>query len=354
MKHLSSTLATVLVLAAPLAIAQNARQNVQPQRPLQPNEHTTNLPGVTTIEAPSAEFNPLNASDEELAYYGFPPRPDQNAQPKAYATWAKAMSRSVTRVEPKLEQTNLFHGPAQLKKNANPAATESHPLLSQQPSNTYYSSNWSGYVDLSGATSYGNSSFYYTVNDMVVPIAQQSGCSGGWAYGSAWNGIDGFNNSDVLQAGVEFDAYCSASTRSTYYSAWYEWYPNGEVRISSLPIVPGDEVFVEVWHTSATQGYTYLVNENSGTVVNIGFTAPAGTKLLGNSAEWIVEAPTVNGSLATIVDYTDVPFWNSYAYTDGGTFYDIATGAPIDMEPGTSVLSYPVSIGPEAFVAYWE
>ena len=354
MKSLSSTLATVLALAAPLAIAQSAMQQVQPKRPLQMNEHTTNLPGATTIEAPAAGFNPILASDSELAYHGYAPRPDQSLQPKAYATWAKAMSHSQTRVTPVLEQTTLMHGPAQLKAKANPSALESNAMLAQQPSNTYYSSNWSGYVDLSGATSYGSTSFYYTVNDMVIPIAKQSGCSGGWAYGSAWNGIDGFNSSDVLQAGVEFDAYCSGTTKSTYYSAWYEWYPLGEVRISSLPVAPGDDMFVEVWHTSATQGYAYLVNESTNQYVEIGFTAPAGTTLKGNSAEWVVEAPTVGGSLATIVDYTEVPFWDSYAYTEGSVFYDIATGAPIDMEPGSSVLSYPEYVGPEAFVAHWE
>ncbi len=357
MKSISSTLATFLILATPMAIvAQSASllNTVAPKRPLQANEHALNLPGSTTIEAPPAGFNPLIATDSELAYYGFAPRPDQGNQSKAYAAWAKAMSHSQTRVTPVLEQTNLFHGPAQIKKNtAAPMALESNAMLAQQPSNTLYSGNWSGYVDFSGATTYGSTSYYFTVNDMVVPIAKQSGCSGGWAYGSAWNGIDGYNSSDVLQAGFEFDAYCSGSTTATYYSAWYEWYPYGEVRIPSLPIVPGDDMFVEVWHTSATQGYAYIVNENTNQYVEIGFTAPAGTTLKGNSAEWIVEAPTVNGSLATIVDYTEVPFWDAYAYTESSVFYDMANGYQVDMEPGSSVLSYPEYIGPEAFVAHW-
>ena len=347
MKSLSSTLATVLALAAPLAVAQKA-QNLQPQRPLQSNEHALSLPGATTIDAPPAGFNPLSASDEELAYHGYAPRPDQSSQPKAYATWAKAMARSQTRITPVLEQTNIFHGPAKLHAASTRSAAESDASVPPRASNTYYSSNWSGYVDLSGATSYGSTSFYYTVNEMVVPIAQQSGCSGGWAYGSAWNGMDGFNNSDVLQAGFEFDAYCSGSTKSSYYSAWYEWYPNGEVRISSLPVTPGDDVFVEVWHTSATQGYAYLVNENTGQYVEIGFTAPSGTKLLGNSAEWIVEAPT-----SVFTDYSDVVFWDAYAYTEGSSFYDIATAAPIEIERGSSLLSYPIDLGPEAFLAQY-
>jgi Peptidase A4 family len=356
MKSLSSTLATLLVLAAPLAIAQSPLQNSAPKRSLQANEHALNLPGATTIEAPAAGFNPLTASDEELQYNGFSPRPDQNANPKAYALWAKAMSRAKTRVEPVLEQTNIFHGPAQIKKNANPTAVESNSLLAlQQESNTLYSSNWSGYVDLSGATSYNSSTtFYYTVNEMVVPVAQQSGCTGGWAYGSAWNGIDGWGSGDVLQAGFEFDAYCSGSTRSAYYSTWYEWYPYGEVRVSSVPIVPGDDMFVEVWHTSSTQGYALVENLTTGTYFEVGFTAYPGHPLIGNSAEYIVEAPTVGGSLATMVDYTALPFWDTYAYTEAGAFYDAANGNAVDMEPGSTILSYPQYFGPESFVMHWQ
>ena len=349
MKHLSSAITAVLVLAAPLAgIAQNTRQ-------LQPNEHALNLPGTTTIEAPPAGFDPISASDQELAYYGFPPRPNQTEQPKAYATWFKAMKASKVRVTPNLEQTAVFHGPVKAGKVANPAAVENSPLLSTQAINTSYSYNWSGYVDFSGATAYGSNSFYYLVNDYEVPVAEQAfgACTGSWDYGSAWNGIDGWGSPDVLQAGIEFDAYCSGGTRASYYSAWYEWYPYGEVRIGGFPITPGDDMFVEVWHTSATQGYAYLVNYNNNQAVEVGFTAAPGYPLVGNSAEWVVERPSVNGSLATLSNYIMDPFWDSYAYTDSYAFYDIQSATPVDMlDNSSNVISYPEYLGPESFVAH--
>jgi hypothetical protein len=348
MKSLSLALTAIFVCAAPLAgYAQNLR-------PMQPNEHALNLPGATTIEAPPTGFDPITASDEELAYHGFPPRPNQSAI-KAYATWVKAMKSSKTRMTPKLEQTAIFHGPARVGKAANAMAVENHPLLALQTSNTLYSSNWSGYVDFSGATTYGTSSFYYIVNDFVVPVAQQAfgACTGGWDYGSAWNGIDGWGSADVLQAGFEFDAYCSGSTRATYYSAWYEWYPYGEVRISGFPIAPGDDIFVEVWHTSATQGYAYLVNYNNSQSVEVGFTAPPGTTLKGNSAEWVVERPTVGGTLATLTNYIMSPFWDAYAYTEASHFYDVATGTAVDMSDNSgNVISYPENLGVESFVMH--
>jgi len=352
-KSLTSTLTAAVLLAAPLAgVAQNT-----PHR-LQPNEHALNLPGATTIEAPPAGFDALTASDEELAYHGFPPRPNQNTEPKAYATWAKAMQHSLKRIVPKLEQTAIFHGPAKQAKAANAASLANDLSLANQPSNTSYSYNWSGYVDFSGATSYGSRSYYFVVNDLTVPVAEQAfgACTNGWDYGSAWNGIDGWGSPDVLQAGIEFDAYCAlgGAVRSTYYSAWYEWYPYSEVRIGGFPIVPGDDLFVEVWHTSATQGYAYLVNYNNNQSVVVGFTAPAGTRLVGNSAEWVVERPSVGGSLTNLTNYIMDPFWDAYAYTAGyAVFYDIDEATPVDMMDNYGkVISYPEYLGLETFVMH--
>ena len=42
---------------------------------------------------------------------------------------------------------------------------------------------------------------------------------------------------------------------------------------------------------------------------------------------------------------------NAYAYTESSAFYDIATAYPVDMEVGTTIISAPIYIGPEGFVA---
>ena len=354
MKNLSTALTAVLVLAAPLAgIAQNTHK-------LQPNEHELNLPGATTIDAPPAGFDPITASDQDLQYHGFPPRPDQNGTPKAYATWVKAMKASKSRIVPKLEQTDIFHGPVkQAKTPANPTAVEYSALAGPgKESNVAYSRNWSGYVDFSGATSYGSKSYYFLVNDYTVPVAEQAfnACTGGWDYASAWNGIDGWGSADVLQAGIEFDAYCALGglIKSSYYSAWFEWYPYAEVRISGFPISPGDDMFVEVWHTSATQGYAYLVNYNNNQSVEVGFTAYPGYPLVGNSAEWVVEAPSVGGSITTLTNYIMDPFWDAYAYTEGyAAFNDIDEATPVYMLDSKGyVISYPEYLGIESFVMH--
>src|ERR1700722_4539488 len=333
MKNLSSTLAVLLVLAAPLA-SKAQSQN--------PNEIPTNLAGATTIAAPPEGFDVFTASDEQLADYGFPPRPNEAVSPQDYAVWAKAMTASKTRIVPKLAQTNIFHGPAKLK-----AETES------SEENTLQSYNWSGYVDFSGAKKYGSSSFYYLITDVVVPVAQQAfgACTGGWDYGSSWAGIDGDESNDVLQAGFEFDAYCSGGNTAAFYSPWYEWFPLGEVRITNLPIAPGDDYFVEVWHTSATQGYAYLVNLTTDQSVEVGFTAPSGTKLIGNSAEWITERPGLSTGLSTLTNYIADPYWSAFAYTEKGKKSDPGNSKAIIMlDNNGKKISVPTLLGSSAFV----
>ena len=338
---------TLTAAAVLFALAGSLVTNAQKMKP---NEHPTNLPGATTIVAPPEGFDPIAASDEDLAYHGFPPRPDQNAAPKAYASWAKAINASKTRIEPKLEQTAVFHGPARQVKNAAAPGNESETLSSY---------NWSGFVNLSGAYGRTSNSFYYIYSDFVVPIARQAFGAGNctWDYGSSWVGIDGWGSGDVLQAGIEDDAYTCGATNYTYYSPWYEWYPYGEVRISSLPIAPGDDYFVEVWSTSSTQGYAYLVNESTDQAVEVGFTAPAGTYLAGNSAEWIVERPSVGGSLATLTNYVDDPFWDSYAATFVYNSVDPSSASSygiVGLNNSGAAESNPTLLGPAAFLMQTE
>jgi len=195
-----------LLFMLPLSAVQTFGQAETEKLPA--NRLATNLPGATTAIAPPEGFNPIDASDGELALYGFPPRPDATLQPKAFATWSKAMSRSKTRVMPVLEQTNIFHGPAK---------SVTAPKIAETTSTT--SSNWSAVVDFSGATSYNNTStFYYIYSEYVVPVAEAVSCNATWDYSSSWVGIDGYGTPDVLQAGTEADAYCSGSTTYTYYS----------------------------------------------------------------------------------------------------------------------------------------
>jgi hypothetical protein len=266
----------------------------------------TTVQGIRSFPAPPANFNPLTASELTLATYGLPPHPDRAVDPDGYAKWAKAMTHPTKRWDGELKATQIYHQPMKPAKTSAAAAAAATATVSNAASlgNSY---NWSGAVNTNTLTKYNpKTSYYYIVSEFNVPVAKQASCDGGWDYGSAWNGIDGFNSGDVLQGGVEFDAYCSGGTTSSFYSAWIEWYPFSETRV--FGVNAGDDIFVETWDTSSTQGYVYLADLTTATSAVYSLAPPSGTSLIGNSAEYVVERPGVNGGLATLTNYIS-DFW---------------------------------------------
>ena len=269
--------------------------------------------GMVIFGQPPRGLNPLAASDAELAQSGFPPRPDLVNAPNAYARWKKLVM--VPRVaNAVLQQTTIYNGPAR------------HLFSGQALSNgivSTTSNNWSGYA-ITGAsgTFASNNSFIFA--EWVVPIAQQAFgvCNGTWDYSSQWDGFDGFGSGDVLQAGTEADAYCSGSTKATFYSSWIEWYPFSETRVSVPAAQPGDLMGSEVWYTtSAPYGHAYLVNYTLQQAQSYAFNPPSGTRFVGNSAEWVEERPGLSTGLADLTNYVADQFNDDYAYNNSSYFY---------------------------------
>ena len=97
-------------------------------------------------------------------------------------------------------------------------------------------------------------------------------------YSSEWAGIEGFGSNDVLQAGIEADAYCNQGSKYTFYSARIEWYPNYESRVTVPSINPGDVVYVQVWNASSTVGYAFFYDFSTLSSAEYQLTAPSGTR----------------------------------------------------------------------------
>jgi hypothetical protein len=305
------------VAAMAIGVTALYAQEVPPPENLS-NDQSHALNAVIYL-APPKGFDPVTASDVDLEAYGLPPRPDPSA-PREYETWMRMMSKPHIRLaSPLLRQTTIEHGPA---RNVSAGASVS------DTTNYWGSDNWSGYV-ISGAngTFKQNNSTVWT--EYEVPTAQQAfgSCDGTWWYSSQWVGMDGFRTSDVLQAGTNADAYCELG-KSTLYDVWYEWYPYPQVTVTNFRVTPGDWVFVEVWYTkSAPQGHMFFLDETEQLATSIGFNPPPGTTLVGNSAEWIMERPTVNGSLPNLTNYFADVFSSNGAQPSSG----------VDYYPGTSV-----------------
>lgn len=265
----------------------------------------TNLSGVTTIEPPPVGFDPLKANAMDLMRYGIPPRPDPAKFPDAARIWDRILSRAHQVVVP------------QLRSRLEVKRSLYEPSVSGSAANT--SNNWSGGVLFNGGP------FDFVYGEWTVPsVSPPAGTGDGDWWSVAWVGIDGYNSSDVLQAGTAQRVSRQYGIVSTEYFAWYEWFPNNWIEITNFPVSPGDTVAVSVQYLGTQnnlgQGMATLSNLITGQSTTISFQAPAGTTLQGNCAEWIMERPGINGSLSNLPEYGQVAFSNGLACSaTGGT-----------------------------------
>lgn len=275
--------------------------------------------GVRLFQQPPPTFNPITADPRELLVYGFPARPDARTHPHLRAQWERRVTRRYTRVEPEfVRNVGKVHGPVQRPAGiANATST-----------------NWSGSVVFASAgTMCSWIEGEWTVPDPTDPNGGKSSY-----YSSAWVGIDGDGSPDVLQAGTESSLVNGSS--SVY--AWWEWYPDYEVAISNFPVRAGDTIYCLICATSATTAGIYLTNDNTDQHVSFSVTAPNGTALVGNCAEWIVETPSVGGNPTTLPDYGVVYFDDALAGERNGGSLDGFGGTPITLVNSASTpLSVP-------------
>jgi len=326
----------------------------------------TNVAGIRTYAEPPAGFNALTASDLTLASYGIPPHPDRTSDPAGYAKWARVMTSGAKRWHGDLRPSPFHSSPMK------PANAPSENAAAISPSNTAtvdYSYNWSGVVNTNTLKKYSaKTSFSYVFSEFNVAWAQQafanntgpyglgSGgniCDGGFDVVSMWNGLDGATGNganDVLQGGTTSAYYCSTTTTGGDYFAWIEWYPAGSS--SAFNVNPGDDVYVETWNTSDNTGNVSLWDLTQQTYATYALTAPSGTTLVGNSAEFIVERPCCRevgktSYLYPLANYI-ADFWDySGDYTFKSVLNDPGSTATTTLvvsminDAGTEVISVP-------------
>jgi hypothetical protein len=292
----------------------------------------TNLSDVTTFPAPPAGFDPIRAADQDLRTYGFPARPNPFHAPRAYAAWSRMVGAARIRITPVLQRTAVRHRPMMLAPRPAGAPLSSH---------TSYSTNWSGEVLTGPATSFGPNSFYALWGEFNIPVGEQQYgvCTGGTEYSATWIGMDGSPGAapDVVQAGTESDAACYNGTTYPSYYAWYEWYPGYTVNIANFPVLPGQDIAVEVGVGSATSASVFMTNETTNQYVAIAFSAPAGTNFVGNSAEWIVERPEIDGVVRSLANYVAQFFADTFSVVHPGVGTAVWGGQGAAGYPTTDV-----------------
>ena len=277
---------------------------------------------IRAYEPPPAGFNPLTASPRLLLRHGFPRRPDARTAGALLQRWQKALKRPLTWITPEFREVKgKTHGPA-LKPGGRSRAKRSVAGLANATS-----SNWSGSV----AFPPDKRKFGWIEGQWTVPNPHAPAF--GSYYASEWIGIDGWGSPDVLQAGTETEIIDLGifSFRQVY--VWWEWFPAGEVAITNLPVSAGDIMYRLICVNSPTTATVYITNQSSLVSTSFSITAPRGTALVANSAEWIVERPTVNGSVASLTDTKVVYFDEGVAGLSGPPFriVTLGEGTPVTM-----------------------
>jgi len=146
----------------------------------------------------------------------------------------------------------------------------------------WYSSNWSGYAVPGYGESVPDGTYTDVTGNWIVPTLQ-SGCTSCGTDASTWIGIDGFDNSDLIQTGVdaEYDDYGDVS-----YTPWWEILPADETPFNDT-VEGGDQMHAEIKELGSGEWNIELED------VTQGWTAEQEESYSGEqaSAEWILEAP---------------------------------------------------------------
>jgi hypothetical protein len=233
------------------------------------------------------------ATPRQLAAHRLPRRPDPDAEPELHALWVRSIERTQVWITPEFEhRENVSHGGARAGRGSRVQLADGAEGIANATS-----SNWSGAAAFAPASK----PYRFVGGQWTVPSPNAT--ADGAYYASEWVGIDGWNSRDVLQAGTETAITKVLWFRVTQVYTWWEWFPAGEVRISNLPVSPGDVMYCLICADSTTHATVYFSNQSQGIGTRFDITPPKDTTLNGNVAEWIVERPTVNGSVANLTDY---------------------------------------------------
>jgi len=102
-----------------------------------------------------------------------------------------------------------------------------------------------------------------------------------------------------------------------------------------------------------------MTNETTNQYFSVRFAAPAGTQFIGNSAEWVLGRPQVNGALATLTNYGTQWTSNMISLLENGTLVFGGIGAAgvssslITMvDANNNSLSVPTNLGGGGIVVH--
>jgi hypothetical protein len=281
------------------------------------------LPKGSTIRPALTEAQAQSMTDDQLDKLGYPARPDVMTSPDKYTQWLHRVSQPMTLLPTHLvSRSDIRSAPA-----------------------SYTSSNWSG-LEAHSTTKRTYSAVDGTWNVPVIAVASSDGQPD---YSSFWVGLDGDGTSDLVQAGTEQDGQEFLGILFTDYYAWSELLPNQPTEQELFSVNPGDEIQVEVWigtgsgapNASGKYG-SFRITDVTQSQESKFYVPLAGTYYNGTEAEWIMERPTVGGSLPELAAYLVTTMVDADALKVKGTKWvacGTAANRNISMYKGKDLLS---------------
>jgi hypothetical protein len=160
------------------------------------------------------------------------------------------------------------------------------------------SSNWAGYNQ--GILEPGKAGGFNQVSAQWVVTAASQHKAGRAEHSATWVGIGGgclntsclAGDSSLIQAGSSQDV---APNGTPSYSVWYELIPAPSITITSLPVKPGDTVFVGIRQVAPYSDVWIITVKVNGKP----FTIKLPYSSTHATVEWIVETPLVIGTGGT-------------------------------------------------------
>jgi hypothetical protein len=290
----------VLALAASFQASANAQSDAIDQIYLSAGNVPTSVATVHAYPDPPQEFNPLTATDLDLARYGFPRRPDPQTSPDHYALWERVMQAAKIRWH-----GDLKPGSASTHTTATPIAQNSRPpAVAPTAGPAQWSNvNAAGVVLNNTAKTFGKTSFddiwtTITIPRVQLPFDNTSGCTASDYFSVSYAGFDGdiyFGQQPYFYpgelAGVEEYVICGSSQPG--YRAIVGW---GDIYTTAFSLNPGDIFYTEVHAFGGCNNGSAFVEDlttltyNSYTISN-----PCLSFQVGKSANWVVDRICCDG-----------------------------------------------------------
>ena len=299
---------------SPLAVARSSVTPLQPisVKPLPDGgrAYIYSIDGTTaTFPVPPPGFDPLHASDAQLAEYGFQARPPSDSV--AYASWAETMSSYRSTPVPDIALGPTISRPHQ-------------PAAGSTPAGGFVNGSWGGWIANWGA---GTTHYVATQMDFTEPSVSSTSCSS--SSEAAWTGLGGYNTAKLVQDGVEVptNATSLCSSKASGYCAWYEYLNatsnHGPTIMSNVTIHSGDNMHLYTVYSSALGRINFYVADNTTGTSQSVIINNVGTSYYDGSSGDFIGAEAASGT--PLKHFSTFSTRNGYAENTAGTWTTISS-----------------------------